>query len=57
MGPSGVTGRTDQGGDSYTLTLTSHDDGWPGDATYTLFDDVAVTPAPVSFGSVSSLCQ
>jgi hypothetical protein len=27
-------------GHSYTLTLTSHDDNYPGDATYTLFDDV-----------------
>jgi hypothetical protein len=27
---------------SYTLTLTSHDDNYAGDATYTLFDDVAV---------------
>jgi hypothetical protein len=29
-------------GHSYTLTLTSHDDNYPGDATYTLFDDVTV---------------
>ncbi len=29
-------------GHSYTLTLTSHDDNYPGDPTYTLFDDVAV---------------
>jgi hypothetical protein len=29
-------------GHSYTLTLISHDDNYPGDATYTLFDDVAV---------------
>jgi hypothetical protein len=28
--------------DSYTLTLISHDDNYPGDATYTLFDDVTV---------------
>lgn len=27
-------------GHSYTLTLTSRDDNYPGDATYTLFDDV-----------------
>jgi hypothetical protein len=27
-------------GHSYTLTLISHDDNYPGDATYTLFDDV-----------------
>src|SRR6185369_5972127 len=25
-------------GHSYTLTLTSHDDGWPGDPSFTLFD-------------------
>ncbi|NUP48722.1 MAG: hypothetical protein HOW97_15660, partial [Catenulispora sp.] len=30
-------------GHSYTLTLTSHDDNYAGDATYTLFDDVAVS--------------
>jgi hypothetical protein len=29
-------------GHSYTLTLTSHDDNYPTDPTYTLFDDVAV---------------
>jgi hypothetical protein len=27
-------------GHSYTLTLTSHDDNYPGDPTYTLYDDV-----------------
>ena len=30
-------------GHSYTLTLTSHDDNYPGDPTYTLFDDVNVS--------------
>ena len=30
-------------GHSYTLTLTSHDDNYAGDPTYTLFDDVTVT--------------
>jgi serine protease len=30
------------GGHSYTLTLTSHDDNYPGDPTYTLFDDVTI---------------
>ncbi|WP_236601018.1 protease pro-enzyme activation domain-containing protein [Ktedonobacter sp. SOSP1-85] len=30
---------------SYTLTLTSHDDNYAGDATYTLFDDVALSAA------------
>ncbi|MFC0436857.1 hypothetical protein [Kutzneria buriramensis] len=30
-------------GHRYTLTLTSHDDNYTGDATYTLFDDVTLT--------------
>jgi hypothetical protein len=30
------------GGQTYTLTLTNHDDNYPGDATYTLFDDVTL---------------
>jgi hypothetical protein len=34
-------------GHSYTLTILSHDDDYPGDATYTLVDDVS-TAAPVS---------
>jgi subtilase family serine protease len=34
-------------GHSYTLTLTSHDDNYSGDPTYTLFDDVALS-APVT---------
>jgi hypothetical protein len=29
-------------GHSYTLTLTSHDDNYPGDPTFTLYDDVSV---------------
>ncbi len=29
-------------GHSYTLTLTSHDDNYPADPTYTNYDDVAV---------------
>jgi len=29
-------------GHSYTLTLTSRDDNYPGDPTFTLFDDVSV---------------
>jgi hypothetical protein len=39
------------GGHSYTLTLISHDDNYPGDATFTLYDDVAIagsTPPPPS---------
>ena len=34
------------GGHSYTLTLTSHDDNYASDPTYTLFDDVTVQPSP-----------
>ncbi|MEO6888865.1 MAG: aminopeptidase, partial [Ktedonobacteraceae bacterium] len=30
-------------GHSYTLTLTSHDDNYPGDATFTRFDDVGLS--------------
>jgi serine protease len=30
-------------GHSYTLTLTSHDDDYAGDATYTRFDDIALS--------------
>jgi hypothetical protein len=29
-------------GHSYTITLVSHDDNYPGDPTFTLYDDVAV---------------
>jgi hypothetical protein len=32
-------------GDGYTLTLTSHDDNYTGDPTYTQYDDVVLTPA------------
>lgn len=37
-------------GSSYTLTLTSHDDDYSGDPTYTLFDDVALTTTAVNTG-------
>ena len=30
-------------GHSYTLTLIDHDDGYAGDPTYTLYDDVAIS--------------
>jgi len=30
------------GGHSYTLTLANHDDNYPGDPTYTLYDDVVI---------------
>ncbi|MBV8202611.1 MAG: hypothetical protein JOZ15_18505 [Acidobacteria bacterium] len=33
-------------GHSVTLTLTSHDDNYPGDPTYTWYDDVVVTSGP-----------
>src|SRR5207253_3141868 len=29
---------------SYTLTLISHDDNYPGDPTYTNFDDISIQP-------------
>ncbi|HTJ66112.1 MAG TPA: hypothetical protein VL551_01160 [Actinospica sp.] len=32
-------------GHNYTLTLTSHDDNYAGDPTYTEYDDVVLTPA------------
>ena len=39
-------------GHSYTLTLISHDDNYPGDSTYTLFDDVAVVgSSPLRFSA------
>ena len=30
-------------GHSYTLTLSDHDDGYAGDPTYTLYDDIAIS--------------
>jgi hypothetical protein len=48
-------------GDAYTLTLTSHDDNYVGDATYVLFDDVTLggaapppPPPPTGLTRVSS---
>ena len=39
-------------GHSYTLTLINHDDNYPGDSTYTLFDDVAVVgSSPLRFSA------
>jgi uncharacterized membrane protein len=50
---SGVTA-----GHSYTLTLISHDDNYPGDPTYTLYDDVVVKttgpPPPPDFSISAS---
>jgi hypothetical protein len=40
-----VTGAV-SAGHSYTLTLTSHDDNYAGDPTYTLYDDVTLAAAP-----------
>lgn len=41
-------------GHSYTLTLTNHDDNYPADPTYTLFDDVTLSnvaaPAGIANG-------
>lgn len=37
-------------GDTYTLTLFSHDDNFAGDATYTLYDDVALSAAGIANG-------
>ncbi|WP_329048227.1 exo-alpha-sialidase [Amycolatopsis sp. NBC_01488] len=40
---------------SYTLTLTSRDDNYPGDPTFTLYDDVTVNgTAPVNDFSISA---
>lgn len=36
--------KTVTAGHNYTLTLTSKDDNYPGDATYTKYDDVVLTP-------------
>jgi len=33
-------------GDTYTLTLTSHDDNFATDPTFTLFDDVSLSAGP-----------
>jgi len=38
---------------SYTLTLTSHDDNYPADPTYTLYDDVTITTGTISSGIVN----
>jgi hypothetical protein len=37
-------------GHSYTLTLLSHDDNYPGDPTYTLYDDVTLTSGSTGGG-------
>jgi hypothetical protein len=42
------------GGHSYTLTLLSHDDNYPSDPTYTLFDDVALAAPPAPDFTISA---
>lgn len=37
--------KTVTAGHNYTLTLTNKDDDYPGDPTYTKYDDVVLTPA------------
>jgi hypothetical protein len=43
-------------GHSYTLSLTSHDDNYPGDPTFTMYDNVSITsgsPPPPPGGIVN----
>jgi uncharacterized membrane protein len=47
LGPSSV-------GHAFTLVLTSHDDDYTGDATFTKFDDVALVPSSTPDFSVSA---
>src|SRR2546426_5673376 len=42
------------GGHSYTLTVLNHDDNYPGDPTYTLFDDVALAAPPTPDFTISA---
>jgi hypothetical protein len=49
VGWTNVTGAI-TAGHTYTLTLTSHDDNYAGDPTYTVYDDVALTTTVVSNG-------
>ena len=41
-------------GHSYTLKLLSHDDNYPSDPTYTLFDDVALAAPPTPDFTISA---
>ena len=41
------------GGHNYTLYLVSHDDNYAGDASYTMFDDVAIGAAQNNSGIVN----
>lgn len=42
------------GGHSYTLTLLSHDDNYVGDATYVLYDDVAISASATPDFTISA---
>jgi hypothetical protein len=42
------------GGHSYTITLLSHDDNYPGDPTYTFFDDVSLGTPPTPDFTISA---
>jgi hypothetical protein len=42
------------GGHSYTLTLLSHDDNYVGDATYVMYDDVAISAAATPDFTISA---
>jgi hypothetical protein len=44
------------GGHSYTLTLTSHDDDYAADPTYTLFDDVTTSCGSVADCTDGNAC-
>ena len=41
-------------GHSYTLTLSSHDDNYAGDPTYTLYDSVGVTTGGGGGGGITN---
>ena len=43
-------------GHDYTIALVSHDDNYLGDASYTVFDDVALLNS-TSTSLMSQLCQ
>jgi hypothetical protein len=46
---STVLSDTSYGGHSVTLTLANHDDNYPGDPTYTYYDDVKLGPITPDF--------
>ena len=45
---------TASAGHSMTLTLASHDDNYPGDPTYTLYDDVVITGGAPPPGGITN---